>query len=232
VNEKIAVVGGTGDLGFGLALRWARAGVQISIGSRDEKKAQDAAERLKETLRRDGGRASQDALVSGFENAQACAQASIVVLAVPFPAQAAVLKSIRDSLKDSILVDTTVPLAATIGGKATRLLGVWQGSAAVQARELAPLGTPVVAAFHNLSAEVLQDLSATPDCDILVCGDDKPAKETVFSLVKLIPGLRPIDAGPLEMARIVESITALLISVNSRYRVHHSGVRITGLPIP
>jgi hypothetical protein len=224
VNGRIAVVGGTGDLGFGLALRWARAGVQVSIGSRDEKKAREAAERVKKTLGTDG------VLVDGFENAQACAQASIVVLAVPFPAQASILKSIRDSLKDSILVDATVPLAATIGGKATRLLGVWQGSAAAQARELVPPPTPVLAAFHNVSAEVLQDLSATPDCDILVCGDDKPAKETLFSMVKLIPGLRPVDAGPLEMARIVESLTALLISVNSRYRVHHSGIRITGLP--
>ena len=87
-----------------------------------------------------------------------------------------------------------------------------------------------MAAFHSVSAEVLQDLSATPDCDVLMCGDDKPAKETLSSVVKLIPGLRPVDAGPLEMARIVESITALLISVNSRYRVHHSGIRITGLP--
>ena len=230
MNGKIAVVGGTGDLGFGLALRWARAGVQVSIGSRDEKKAQDAAERVKATLRTDALLPLQDVLVSGFENAQACSQASIVVLAVPFPAQAGILKSIRDSLKDSVLVDTTVPLAATIGGRATRLLGVWQGSAAAQARELAPTGTPVLAAFHNVSAEVLQDLSATPDCDILVCGDDKPAKETLFSVVKLIPGLRPVDAGPLEMARVVESITALLISVNSRYHVHHSGIRITGLP--
>src|SRR5438093_10464506 len=158
---KIAVVGGTGDLGFGLALRWARAGVQISIGSRDEKKAQDAAERLKEMLRTDALRPPQDVAVSGFENAKACAQASIVVLAVPFPAQAAILKSIRDSLKDSILVDTTVPLAATFGGKATRMLGVWQGSAAAQARELVPPGTPVLAASHNLSADASQNLSQT-----------------------------------------------------------------------
>jgi NADPH-dependent F420 reductase len=95
---------------------------------------------------------------------------------------------------------------------------------------LTPPGTPVLAAFHNLSAEVLQDRSITPDCDVLVCGDDEAAKKTLFSLVKLIPGLRPIDAGPLEMARIVESLTALLISVNRRHRVRHCGIRITGLP--
>jgi NADPH-dependent F420 reductase len=222
VNTKIAVIGGTGDLGFGLALRWAQAGVEVSIGSRDEKKAQDAAQRVKDTL-------NSAALVSGFENTQACAQAAVVVLAVPFSAQVSILKSIRDFLKDAILIDTTVPLAASFGGKPTRVLSVWQGSAAAQARELVPPTTPVLAAFHNLSAEALQNLSTTPDCDILVCGDDKPAKQTVFSLVKLIPGLRPIDAGPLEMSRIVEGITALLISVNIRYRVHHSGIRITGL---
>jgi hypothetical protein len=222
VNGKIAVIGGTGDLGFGLALRWAQAGAEVLIGSRDEKKAKDAAQRVKDTL-------DAAALVSGFENTQACAQAGVVVLAVPFSAQVGILKSIRDFLKDAILVDTTVPLAATFGGKATRVLGVWQGSAAAQARELVPPSTPVLSAFHSLSAEALQNLSTTPDCDILVCGDDKPAKQTLFSLVKLIPGLRPIDAGPLEMSRIVESITALLISVNIRYRVHHSGIRITGL---
>ena len=222
MKGKIAVIGGTGDLGFGLALRWARAGAEVLIGSRDEKKAQDAAQRVKETLK-------SDALISGFENMQACSQAAVVVLAVPFAGQVSILKSIKDFLKDAILIDTTVPLAAGFGGKATRVVSVWQGSAAMQARELVPPTTPVVAAFHNLSAEALQNLSTTPDCDILVCGDDKAAKQTVFSVVKLIPGLRPIDAGPLEMSRIVESITALLISVNIRYKVHHSGIRITGL---
>jgi NADPH-dependent F420 reductase len=229
-EHTIAVIGGTGDLGFGLALRWSLAGAEIVIGSRDEKKAQDAAQRLKDTVNAGAPPYTGELLVSGSENAQAAAQASVVVMAVPFPAQAAILKSIRGSLADAILVDTTVPLAATTGGKPTRMLGVWQGSAAEQARELTPTGTPVVAAFHSLSAEALQDLSLTPDCDILVCGDDDAAKKTLFSLVKLIPGLRPIDAGPLEMARIVESMTALLISVNRRYRVHHSGIRITGLP--
>jgi NADPH-dependent F420 reductase len=228
-EHKIAVIGGTGDLGFGLALRWSMAGAEIFIGSRDETKARDAAERLKETVNASAPSQTRNLLVSGCENSQAAAQASVVVMAVPFPAQAAILKSIRGSLKDAILVDTTVPLAATTGGKPTRMLGVWQGSAAEQVRELTPPGTPVLAAFHSLSAQALQDLSLTPDCDILVCGDDDAAKKTLFSLVELIPGLRPIDAGPLEMARIVESLTALLISLNRRYRVHHSGIRITGL---
>jgi len=222
MHEKIAIIGGTGDLGLGLALRWASAGIEIVIGSRDEQKARDAAQRVRDLLK-------LDVPVTGLENAAACAGASTVVLAVPFPAQAATLKSIRGSLADAILVDATVPLAATVGGQPTRILGVWQGSAAAQARELAPAGTRVVSAFHNVSAEVLQDLSAVPDCDVLICGDDPGAKKALSTLITRIPGLRPIDAGPLEMARIVESLTALLISVNRRYKVKHSGIRITGV---
>ena len=229
-ERKIAVIGGTGDLGFGLVLRWARAGLPVWIGSRDEKKAQDAADRARGLLHSAvlPGLATSF-LIEGLENARAAAQASVVVLAVPFPAQAGILKSIRGSLQNAILVDTTVPLAATVGGRATRLVGVWQGSAAEQARELVPTHVPVLAAFHNLSAEALQDLSESLDCDVLICGDDESAKQTLFPLVKLIDGLRPVDAGPLEMARVTEAITALLISVNRRYRVKHSGIRITGV---
>ena len=230
-EHKIAIIGGTGDLGFGLALRWARAGAQVVIGSRDEKKAQDSAERVKEKLR-ESASPPERVLVSGLENTQAAAMASIVVLAIPFPSQVTILKSIRGFLKNAVVVDTTVPLAATLGGKSSRLLGVWQGSAAEQARELIPTTTPLLAAFHNLSADALQDLSAVLDCDILVCGDDQSAKENLFPLVNLIPGLRPLDAGPLEMARIVEGMTALLISLNRRYRTHHTGIRITGLETP
>jgi 8-hydroxy-5-deazaflavin:NADPH oxidoreductase len=227
-EDAIAIIGGTGDLGFGLALRWARAGVHVIVGSRDASKATEAAERIRETLGTLAPTESGRFSVRGMENSQAAAQASVVVLAVPITAQTSILKSIRESLKDAILVDATVPLAAALGGKPTRLLKLWQGSAAEQAREMVPATTPVLSALHNVSAEVLQDLSATPECDVLVCGDDEAAKKVIFPLVKLIPGLRPIDAGPLEMSRIVESITALLISVNRRYRVRHSGIRITG----
>lgn len=218
--ETIAIIGGAGELGFGLALRFAHAGAKIVIGSRDDKKAQEAAARAKTAV------AGAD--IIGLGNADAAARATIVILAVPFSAQAAILKSIKPSLKSAILVDATVPLAATVGGRPTRLLGVWEGSAAQAARELLP-GVPVVSAFHNVSADVLKDLSARPDCDILICGDDAPAKERVSALVNLIPGLRPLDAGALEMSRIVESLTALLIALNRRYKVHHSGIRITGM---
>jgi 8-hydroxy-5-deazaflavin:NADPH oxidoreductase len=218
--ETIAIVGGAGELGLGLALRFATAGLQIVIGSRDETKAKEAAARVKAAV--------SDAKIEGLANADATAKATVVILAVPFPAQAPILKSIKPALKSAILVDTTVPLAATVGGRPTRMLALWEGSAAQAARELVP-GVPVVSAFHNVSADVLQDLSATLDCDILICGDDAAAKERVSGLVKLIPGLRPLDAGPLEMSRIVEEMTALLISLNRRYKVHHSGIRITGI---
>jgi len=231
VEVKIAIVGGTGDLGFGLALRWARAGVEVIIGSRDEGRANETAKRIRAMLNAHAPTESARFSISGLANAQAAAQASILVLAVPISAQVDILKTIRGSLKGAIVVDATVPLAAALGGKPTRMLRLWQGSAAAQTRELVPATTPVLAAFHNVSAGVLQDLSATPDCDILVCGDDEAAKQALFPLVELIPGLRPIDAGPLEMASIVEGITALLISVNRRYRVHHSGLRITGLEL-
>jgi len=218
--ETIAIIGGAGELGLGLALRFANAGAKLVIGSRDNQKAQDAAARVKTAV--------PDAAIEGSGNADAAAKATIVILAVPFSAQAVILKSIKSALKTAILVDATVPLATTVGGKSTRLLGVWEGSAAQAARELLP-DVPVVSAFHNVSADVLQDLSAKPDCDILICGDDAAAKERVAALIKLIPGFRPLDAGPLEMSRIVEGLTALLISLNRRYKVRHSGIRITGM---
>ena len=219
-GETIAIVGGAGELGFGLALRFASAGVKVRIGSRDANKAHEAAERVKAAVR--------GAAAEGFANPEAVAQATFVVLTIPFAAQTAILKSIKPSLKSAVVVDTTVPLAATIGGKPTRTIGVWEGSAAQAARDLLP-GVPVVSAFHNVSAEVLRDLSARPDCDILICGDDPVAKERVATLVRLIPGLRPLDAGPLEMSRLVEGLTALLISLNRRYKIHHAGIRITGI---
>src|SRR6267378_3686705 len=221
--RKIAILGGTGAEGSGLAYRLAKAGEHILIGSRDATRAQETARLLRERI-------GSGAQVEGLDNPSAAGACDVAVLTVPFSGAAVLLKQLKNAWKPgTVVIDTTVPLAATAGGKPTRMLGVWQGSAAAQARELAPPDTQVLAAFHNVSAEVLNDLSAVPDCDVLVCGDDPAAKETLFPYVKLIPGLRPIDAGPLETARIVESLTALLISVNQRHRVKHSGIRITGL---
>jgi 8-hydroxy-5-deazaflavin:NADPH oxidoreductase len=219
--ETIAIIGGAGELGFGLALRWAKAGYALRIGSRDAGKAEDAAARVKAAV--------PGANIAGFGNVTAAETAGIVVIAVPFAAQAGIVKTLKPVLKDKILVDASVPLAASAGGRPTRMLGIWEGSAAQQAQGLLP-GVTVLSAFHNVSAEVLQDLSAAPDCDVLICGDDTGAKERLAVLVNAIPGLRALDAGPLEMSRIAESITALLISLNRRYKSQHSGIRVTGLP--
>jgi len=219
-DEKIAVIGGAGELGFGLALRWAKAGAEVMIGSRERAKAEEAVRRVKDAV--------EGAKITGLENAAAAAKASVAVLAVPFAAQAGVLKSIKPALKNAILVDATVPLAAGVGGRATRLLGVWEGSAAQAAQAHVP-GVPILSAFHNVSAELLHDLSAVPDCDVLICGDDAEPKQRLAALVELIPGLRPLDAGPLEMSRVTESMTALLVSLNRRYKTHRSGIRVTGI---
>jgi len=218
----IAIIGGTGPEGSGLALRWARAGEAVVIGSRDPKRAVETAARLKQ--RTDG-----TAAVTGSENKAACESAEIVVLTIPFSSHAEMLKHLKPSLRaGQILVDTTVPLAASIGGRATRTLGVWQGSAAEQAAELVPDGVPVVAAFHNVSSELLHQDSPV-DCDVIVCSDDKSAAKKVRELARKIPGVRSVDGGKLENARIVEQITALLIGFNIRHK-GHSGLRITGLP--
>ena len=217
----IAILGGTGPEGYGLALRWARAGENVIIGSRDAKRAQDAAAKIKAS--------ASDAKISGDENAAACAAADLIVLTVPFEGHAALLKQIKPAIRPgSIVVDTTVPLAASVGGRATRTLGVWQGSAAQETAELVPKGIPVVAAFHNASAELL-NTDASVDCDVIVCSDDPNATQEVRTLAAKIPGVRAIDGGKLEMARIVEQITALLIGLNIKHK-GHSGVRITGLP--
>jgi NADPH-dependent F420 reductase len=225
----IAIVGGTGPEGSGLALRWARAGETIVIGSRDEKRAADAAEKLRESVRGGTGVPARDTNISGAENKAVCESAEIVVLTVPFEGQAEMLKHIKPSLRPGqILVDTTVPLAASVGGRPTRSLGVWQGSAAQQAAELVPDGVSVVAAFHNVSAELLHH-DGPVECDVIVCSDDKAAAQRVRALARKIPGVRTVDGGKLENARIVEQITALLIGFNIRSK-GHSGLRITGLP--
>ncbi|MBI3427494.1 MAG: NADPH-dependent F420 reductase [Acidobacteria bacterium] len=222
-TETIAIIGGTGDQGRGLALRWAKAGYAIIIGSRDAARAAAAAEEMRAEL---GGVPN----ITGLANAEAAAQAAIVVLAVPFAAQTPTLKGIVQSLQPgTLLVDVTVPLEPAVGGKPTRVLGVWAGSAAEQTAELAPAGVEVVAAFHNVGADALSALAHEVECDILVCGDKKDAKLRLRPLVEAIPGCRYVDAGVLANARIVEAMTALLIGVNIRYKTH-TGIRVTGLP--
>jgi NADPH-dependent F420 reductase len=164
-----------------------------------------------------------------MENSAACAASDLLALTVPFEGQATLLKQLRPAIRPgSILIDATVALAAGVGGRASRTLGVWQGSAAQQAAELVPKGVAVVAAFHNLSADLLngdEDL----ECDVIVCSDDPSALQLTRALAARIPGVRTLDGGKLENARILEQITALLIGLNIRHK-GHSGLRITGLP--
>jgi NADPH-dependent F420 reductase len=220
--DPVCIVGGTGALGFGLALRFGKAGIPVVIGSRDGNRAQEAAERASNTV--------PAAIYTGLENHEAVTHAQLVILSVPFRSQSETLTNLKQALTgDHLLVDATVPLAAAVSGKATRTLGVWQGSAAQQAQEMAPEGVHVVSAFHTVSAALLTDLDHDLDEDILICGDRKADKARLADLVNGIPGLRPVDAGPLEMARIVEQLTALIISINVRNKAR-AGIKITGLP--
>jgi len=220
----IAIVGGTGPEGSGLALRWARAGESIIIGSRDAERAQARASQIAQTVGLLGS-------VEGAENTTAVKTCDIVVLAVPFAGQAELLKQLKPSFRPgTVLIDATVPLAAAVGGRPTRVLGVWQGSAAEQAAEIVGKNVSVAGAFHRLSATVLQG-DQPVDCDVIVCSDDDRARQVASELATKIPGVRAIDGGKLENARIVEAMTALLITLNIRHKVHGAGWRVTGLGI-
>ena len=217
----MCIVGATGALGFGLALRLGRAGVPIVIGSRDAGRAQEAVQRAAEKV--------PSGSFSGAENTEAVQGAEIVILSVPFRNQSENLTNLKEALRPGqLLVDATVPLAAAVSGKATRTLAVWQGSAAQQAQEMVPDGVRVVSAFHTVSAALLTDLDHELDEDVLICGDKRADKQELAALVRQIAGLRPVDCGPLEMARIVESLTPLIISINVRNKVR-AGIKITGL---
>jgi NADPH-dependent F420 reductase len=222
LKRAIAVIGGTGPAGTGLALRWTRAGETVIIGSRDAARAEQTAEAIRK-------RVGANAQVSGMENSAACAASDRLVLTVPFAGQAELLKQLKPAIRSgSVLIDATVPLAASVGGRASRTLGVWQGSAAQQTAELVPKGVSVAAAFQNVSAEVLNG-DDDVDCDVIVCSDDPNATQVAMELAAKIAGARAIDGGKLENARIVEQITALLIGLNIRHK-GHAGIRITGLP--
>jgi 8-hydroxy-5-deazaflavin:NADPH oxidoreductase len=222
--RKIAILGGTGAEGTGLAYRLAKAGEHIVIGSRDAARAEETAKRLRERI----GKSAQ---IEGMANPSAAAACEVAVLTVPFTGAAALLKQLKSLWKPgTIVIDTTVPLAATVGGAATRVLGVWQGSAAEQTRELLPAGVSLAAALQNLGAELLAGDDPV-ECDVLVCSDDEQAKAVASELVSRIPGARALNGGKLENARIVESLTALLIGLNMRYKVHGAGIRFTGLAL-
>jgi NADPH-dependent F420 reductase len=221
-GEPVPIIGGTGALGFGLALRLARGGSAVVIGSRDAARAAQAADKLKQQL--------PEANAEGLVNDEAARHGPIVLLCVPFRNQSENLTNLKAALQPGqILVDATVPLAAAVSGRATRLLGVPQGSAGLQAAEMAPAGVQVVSALHSVSAATLNDLDRPLDEDILVAGDSAEAKQRVAELIARIDGLRPVNAGRLEASTLIEALTPLLIGINSRYKTH-AGIRITGLP--
>jgi len=222
-DDAIAILGGTGDQGLGLALRFALAGRKVVIGSRKSDRAEAAA---KEVLR-----AVPSADVSGFENSEATSRAPIVILSVPFEHTASTVKGIKDALAaDAIVVSMTVPLATAVGDGAVRTLGIWQGSCAEMVATLVPKGVQVVSAFQNVSSHRLQELDHPVECDVVVSGQ-KNARDRVMALCGLVPGLRGLNGGPLSNARIVEEMTALLIGMNIRYKQPEGlGIRFTGLP--
>ncbi len=220
--DPVTVIGASGALGFGLAARLGRAGVPVVVGSRDASRGEETAARLAEAV--------PGASFEGLANGPAAERSPIVLLSVPFRSQSETLTNLKEHLREGqLLVDATVPLAAAVSGRATRMLGVWQGSAAQQAAEMVPAGVRVVSALHTVSAAVLRDLDAELAEDVLVCGDRKADKREAAALIERIPGLRCVDCGRLEQSRTTESLTALLIGINSRYKTH-AGIRVTGLP--
>jgi NADPH-dependent F420 reductase len=226
MQPSIAILGGTGDQGLGLALRFARAGARVVIGSRKTERAEAAAASVREAV--------PSAQVEGCGNPEATkqvGQGGVVILSVPFEHTAETVKSIRDALSPGqIVISMGVPLATAHGDSAVRTVGVWQGSCAELVAELVPDGVEVVSAFQNVSAHRLQELGEPVECDVVVSGAKAP-RSRVMDLCALVPGLRAVDGGPLANARIVEAITALMIGLNIRYKLPAGvGIRFTGLP--
>ncbi len=214
---KIGIVGGTGREGRGLAVRWARAGHDVFIGSRRTEKGQAKAAELSDEF---------GIAVQGGDNQAACAHGDVVVVTVPYGAHRATFESIRDAVAGKIVVDITVPLQPP----KVRSVHLPEGqSAALEPRALLGESTRLVAALHHISSELLEKTSHTFDCDVLVCGDDKEARTQVISVISDL-GLRGIDAGVLKNAIALESLTPVLLHINRRYGALGSGIRITGIP--
>jgi NADPH-dependent F420 reductase len=219
---NVGIVGGTGDEGFGLALRLGAAGHRVVIGSRGAERGAAAAARAVELL-------GPQAEVEGSTNEQAVQAGEVVFVTVPFEGQAGIYRGLKaDLAAGTIVVDCTSPLASAVGGRAWHVVRPWHGSAAEQARALLGPEVRIVSAFHTVAGRDLQDLSSPVESDVLVCGDDAEAKAETGALIESIPDLRWVDCGELAQARIVETLTALLISINRHYKIHDAGFRITG----
>ena len=214
---SIAIIGGTGDLGSGLALRWAKAGYPIMIGSRSKTAAEEAAKTLAEAS---GGQ------ITGDENSLAAVSADLVVLTVPFSNHKPMLDIIRDGVQGKILIDVTVPLAPP---KVMRVQLPNGGSAAKETQDYLGDGVRVVSAFQNIAADLLHDLTATIECEVLVCGNNKDARAEVIELAKAA-GMTAWHAGPIDNSAAAEALTSLLIFINKNGPVTHAGIRVTGDP--
>jgi NADPH-dependent F420 reductase len=219
---SVAIIGGTGDEGFGLAVRLGRAGVEVMIGSRSEERGGAAAEKAR-------GVAGAGASIEGTSNEAAAAGSDIVMVTVPFAGQAEIYRSIKDSVRQGAVVcDATSPLASAVGRPAWQVLTPWEGSAAEQAKAILPSHVRMVSGFHTISAEALHEFDRPMEGDVLLCGADAEAKATIGDLVGRIPDLRWVDAGPLSLARILERLTALMISVNRAYGTKDAGLKMIG----
>ena len=218
-KSKITVLGGTGKEGSGLALRWANAGHHIVIGSRMRERAQEAAAAINARIGIERA--------EGADNLAAAQRGDIVVLTVPYAAQLATLEEVRTALAGKILIDVTVPLVPPQVGRVQLPDG---GSAVVKAQAMLGPGVRVVSAFQNVSAELLSELDRPIDCDVLVCGDDRDARAQVIALAQ-DAGMRAFHAGPLANSVVAEALTSVLITINRQYKVKHSGIAITGLPV-
>jgi NADPH-dependent F420 reductase len=218
MSSTIAVLGGTGQEGSGLALRWAHAGYRVVIGSRDATRAAAAASAIAEKV--------PGARVEGMDNLGAAERGDIVVLTVPYAAHRATLEAVKPALSGKILVDVTVPLMPP---RVARVQLPPEDSAAVAAQALLGPEVKVVSAFQNISAHLLEDLNASVDCDVLVCGDDKDARALVAGLAEAA-GMRAIHGGSLANSTAAEALTSVLIFINGRYKIKTSGIRFTGIP--
>jgi 8-hydroxy-5-deazaflavin:NADPH oxidoreductase len=223
MTETVTVLGGTGSLGFGLALRLGRAGYAVCLGSRDAERGAEAATRA--------GALVDGATYTGGSHADAVAAADrLVVLTVPYASQVSTLAPLKGRWRTGqVVLDATVPLATVAGGRPTQLVQPWLGSAAAQARAAIDPEIDVVSGLHTISAAALIELDEPLEQDTLICGDRREAKAVVAEVLSGIDGLRVVDAGRLEVSRLVEGITPLLIGINIRNKTH-AGLRITRLP--
>lgn len=216
---KIAILGGTGNEGKGLAYRWAKSGLEIAIGSRQAEKAQAAAELVNEKLGEVGRK------VLAMENPQACAWCELAVLTVPFSAHIPMLEAVKDSLQGKILIDVTVPL---VPPKVTRVQMPSAGSAAQEAQDFLGENVKVACAFQNISYERLWN-DEEVGCDVIVCGTGKDTRATVIDLVRKA-GMVGWDGGVIENSVVVEGLTSILIGLNKQFEGRTAGIQIIGVP--